>query len=68
MTLGMLDPIPFNVTEIWKGWFSTNFIVVEDGLTQLVNKYLTIEINFDFHIAERKSNFRLLLVGILRIW
>lgn len=43
------------------------FIVREDGFTQRVNKCLTIEIYFYFFIAERKSNFILLIVVIIRI-
>lgn len=67
MTICRLGPNLFSLTEIWKVLFSLNFIVRGDGLTQQGNKCLTKEINFDFCIAERKSIFRLLLVGILRI-
>lgn len=37
MTLCRLGPILFNLTEIWKGWFSMDFIVRGDGLKQRVN-------------------------------
>ena len=67
MAICRLGPILFKLLEIWKGWFSLNFIERENGLTQRGNKCLKIEINFDFCKAERKNIFRLLLVGILRI-
>ena len=38
VTLCRLGPILFNLTGVWKGWFSINFIVRGDVLTQRVNK------------------------------
>jgi len=48
MTICRLGPILFKLTEIWKGWFSLNFIIRGNGLTQRGNKCLKIEIFLTF--------------------